>query len=178
MNYNGFDKESVDIFLEQVRLGETEIVEMFIQQDIDIITVKNEFGNSALHFACGNCHVDMVEMLLSHSEVIEIINDVNQQGNTPMHWTVGAPIEMMDGIKEDHIVKITNMLLEKGADKNILNKSEQTPLLIAIQKHRELVVEVLMEPIGDDIEIGDGEIVVEEDKMEEIKEEKEMKEEK
>ena len=32
MNYNGFDKESVDIFLEQVRLGETEIVQLFIQQ--------------------------------------------------------------------------------------------------------------------------------------------------
>ena len=194
MNYNGFDKESVDAYLEQVRLGEIEIVQIFINQIRDILIVKNEFGNSALHYACGNCHVEMVRMLLEYPEIQEIINDKNTQGNTPLHWVVGAPIELLDGIKEDHLVEMTNLLLQKGADKNIENDSQQTPLLIAIQKHREHIVELLMDPIPDDYELdNEKEIIIDENElkqemelesnesndvneMKEVKETKEMKE--
>ena len=158
MNYNGFDKDSVDVFLEQVRLGEVEIVELLIQQDIDILIVKNEFGNSALHFACANCNKEMVRALLSHEEMKSIINDKNLQGNTPLLWAVGSPLEMIPGATIADLVEIVKMLLEHGADKTIQSAQEKTALLIAIEKNRNELVELLMDPIPDDIDLDEGEL--------------------
>ena len=119
MNYNGFDKLSVDTFREQVREGEIEIVQAFIQQDKDILIVKNEYGNSALHFAAGNCNVEMMKMLLTFEEMKGIINDKNEQGNTPLHWAVGSPIEMIEGVKKEDLAVLVKLLLDNGADKTI-----------------------------------------------------------
>ncbi|EDR23156.1 ankyrin repeat-containing protein YAR1, putative [Entamoeba dispar SAW760] len=155
MQTNGFDVESVNVFLEEVRYGEMEIVKSFIEQDHDILTVKNEYGNSALHYSCGNNNVEMTSFLLSFDEIKGIVNDKNESGSTALHWAVRGDIQ------------IVQMMLDAGADKTILNAQNKTAIELAAEEHKDDIVALLIGPVADDLvdddneEKVDDEIIVE-----------------
>ena len=87
-----------------------------------------------------------------------MINEKNSAGNTALQWACGSPIEMIPGVTIKELKTIVQLLLDHGADKNITNQEDQTALLIAIQKQRQDIVEILMDPIPDDLDLDAGEL--------------------
>ncbi|KAL7718021.1 hypothetical protein QTN25_004716 [Entamoeba marina] len=158
MELNGFDEESCDIFLEQIRLGEIDIVKAFVQQDNDILTVRNSQGNSCLHFATANNHLELLKYLLEFSTVKDIINITNVSGSTALHWAVHS------------INEITVTLLNAGADKSIQNSFGKTALQLAEEADKNDIVDLLISEdlvdetdIVEDIEVLNNEGNAEED---------------
>ena len=82
------------------------------------VNLKDFRGNSALHMACANGHIEMVKYLLDvlHCE----INIKNTSESTPLSWAA------LNGQKE--VVKI---LLEHNADYEIKNSQGKTPSEVA-----------------------------------------------
>ncbi|RUS33839.1 ankyrin repeat protein [Jimgerdemannia flammicorona] len=75
------------------------------------LAAKDEFGNTALHMASANGHLETVEYLLatlatlSDVPTAEHINTRNEQGNTPLHWAA------LNGHLE-----VVEALVKRGAD--------------------------------------------------------------
>ncbi|ELP93213.1 ankyrin repeat-containing protein, putative [Entamoeba invadens IP1] len=141
MQTNGFSEDSVEIFLEQVRLGELDIVKAFVGQDADILTVMNENGNSALHYAVANSYKELLEYLLSFPQMKPLINVKNLSGSTPLHWAVRSTPEIVD------------MLLKNGADKSVLNTQLKTPLELALEEDNEDIVALLIGELPSDVDL-------------------------
>ena len=165
MQYNGFDEESVEVFLDEVREGEIDVIKEFVSQDKDILTVRNKYGNSAIHYASANGHLELLKYLLSFPECREIINLKNESGSTALHWSIPSDV---------HIAKL---LLEAGADKEITNAQGKTALTMAEDAAKDELVNIL---IGEDImnEIDATQMFEDESEEKDNENEKEEKEKK
>jgi len=75
-------------------------------------------GNSALHLAAWNGHVEIVSMLLKTGTNV---NDVNLEGNTPLHFTAQYGKDNRTALE----------LLKGGANSSLRNKNYETPLDLA-----------------------------------------------
>lgn len=73
---------------------------------------------STLHGAAGRGDIDTVYELLVEDEVD--INDFDANGNTPLHWAA----------LRGHL-SVVDVLLEHGADVNIRDRMNRTPLDLA-----------------------------------------------
>ena len=71
-------------------------------------------GNTALHMACANGHLDIVKLLLKHGANP---NALNKSKNTPLHWAA------LNGRTE-----IIELLIEAKADANLKNEFDHVPL--------------------------------------------------
>ncbi len=109
-----------EYYLECARYGElSDLISAMKEADKSFnVNLKDFRGNSALHMACANGHIEMVKYLLDvlHCE----INIKNTSENTPLSWAA------LNGQKE--VVKI---LLEHNADYEIKNSQGKTPSEVA-----------------------------------------------
>lgn len=90
-------------------------------------------GNSTLHAAAEFGGAEAIQALLSHPESVKLLNQVNQNGGSPLHLAVSA------GNSEQ-----VTLLLDAGADINQRDKQGNTPLILAVLSgHRNIVNQLL-----------------------------------
>jgi ankyrin repeat protein len=70
-----------DFLVYSARIGEYEDVKFCIEEKIDLETKEETGGNTALHMACANNHIDIVKLLLKHGANP---NSTNNSNNTPL----------------------------------------------------------------------------------------------
>lgn len=105
--------------------------------DIELLKLDScdEFYKMLLHQAVKYDHEKAVEFLVKHGA------DVNSQlsGNTPLHWCQSY--------------KVTEILTNNKADKEVKNKFGTTPLIRAYYSHNYEVMECLLSNSADDREL-------------------------
>ena len=105
------------------RLGFDEVVHKHLQLDPLSVHQRGWLGDTPLHWACHNGHVEIVRMLLDAGADIEA-DEINCYGGKPLHWA------------SEHEAEVVQLLLERGANVNSLNKLQKsdfcgiTPLLM------------------------------------------------
>ncbi|KLI46273.1 ankyrin [Brachyspira hyodysenteriae] len=96
-------------------IGDTNIVSVLLENNADIKAKDDVDGSMAIHMASANGNNDVVIMLLDKDPTT--INDVDNRGNTPLHWAA-----MKD---KPETVKL---LMENGADIESKDADGWTPL--------------------------------------------------
>lgn len=129
-------------------LGYADIVNALIEKDVDIKAKDDVDGCMAIHLAAANGKNEVIEILLDVDA--SNINDVDNKGNTPLHWasmkdradTVallidnGADIEAKDVDNWTALhyaaafasLQTVEVLVDNGADKNSLTKDGNIPV--------------------------------------------------
>ncbi|KAF4525693.1 hypothetical protein B566_EDAN014793 [Ephemera danica] len=134
------------------------ILPLFIQQDGLQLNVQNDKGQTALHLAARYCDSNEIKVLLSHKECK--VNTQDKNGDTPLHsciqsWRNGEKIKstMIDFNKhdssilniknnkgqtplhkavEEHEFEAVDLLVRLGAEVNIKDNDNRTPLELAL----------------------------------------------
>jgi len=122
---------SGDDFISSARTGKTKAVELFLASGMDPKT-KGIYGETALHWACGEDRKDVVELLLSKNV------DVNARtlnGLTPVHWAAQYGVRPVETAK---------LLVEKGADVKVKTKEGWTALHWCAFKNDEEMSQLLI----------------------------------
>ncbi|XP_055955079.1 ankyrin repeat and SOCS box protein 16 isoform X3 [Patella vulgata] len=123
-----------------------EIGEILLERDPTIVNDQDRFGKSALHIAADNGLVDCVKMLLSHGAFVDI---QSSEGYTPLMVCCYCKAD------PESVLCIIKMLLDVGADVNIMEISSRTALQMAAVTLNLQVVEMLL-AAGADPNIVDG----------------------
>jgi ankyrin repeat protein len=111
--------------------GNLQISELLITAGIDSYN-KNIHEKNALHLACEYGHLDIVRLLASKIQLIDL-NQQDSVGYTAFSYAC------LIGHKE-----IVEFLISKNADINLENKAGRTPITIAYLNARKDVVRVLI----------------------------------
>ncbi|UIP92691.1 ankyrin repeat domain-containing protein [Wolbachia endosymbiont of Anopheles demeilloni] len=101
-----------------VRSGDANQVADFINKGDDV-NAKNNHGDTPLHLATKNSHLDVLEKLIKEGANV---NERNKYGNIPLHWAASYGR-----------LSIVEELIEKGADINAKNNNGNTPLHWAVK---------------------------------------------
>ncbi|KAF4528734.1 hypothetical protein B566_EDAN016902, partial [Ephemera danica] len=133
------------------------ILHLFIQRDGLLLNAENNMGQTALHLAAIHCNSEEIKVFLSHKECktnaqdkngytplhsciqrgiyneaimntiinlikhdFSILNIKNNKGQTPLHVAV-----------EEHELKVVDLLVRLGAEVNIKDNDNRTPLKLA-----------------------------------------------
>lgn len=110
------------------RSGFVEVVRKHLSLDPLAVHQRGWLGDTPLHWACHNGHLEIVGMLLDAGADIEA-DEINCYGGKPLHWA------------SEHAPAVVKLLLERGAQVDALNINRDsqlfgvTPLLMnAYQK--------------------------------------------
>ncbi len=106
---------SGDDFISSARYGKTKAIELFLSSGMDPKT-KGVYGETALHWACGEDKRDVEELLLSKKVDV---NAKTLNGLTPLHWAAQFGVRPAETAK---------LLVEKGADVKVKTKEGWTAL--------------------------------------------------
>lgn len=118
------ESRSVNAFLWAVIASNLEIAQLLLDHGADVNSVDND-GESALGIAIHNNHYAMVRLLLLHNARVNTLRETRK------------PL-MMAAVTGN--IPTTRLLMEYGADVNIINDTGQTPLhAAAYAGHLELV---------------------------------------
>lgn len=129
-------------------LGYTDIVNALIEKGVDVKAKDDVDGCMAIHLAAANGKNEVIDILLDKDA--SNINDVDNKGNTPLHWasmkdradTVSLLIENGADIEAKDIdnwtalhyaaafasLQTVEALVDNGADKNSLTKDGNIPV--------------------------------------------------
>ncbi|KAF4095954.1 transient receptor potential cation channel subfamily A member 1b [Onychostoma macrolepis] len=132
INVEETDLDSADVF-ELAFKGKTSAIDHRSQKSPEQLSFRDENGASPLHYASAGGNVDIIRHIVS---VVgpEELNVQDEQGRTPLHWAV-----------EQDQQQSCVLLLELGADPNILNSAMMGPLHLAVTKRYNHLVEVLFQ---------------------------------
>ncbi|CAG8593986.1 9414_t:CDS:2 [Funneliformis mosseae] len=123
--------EIIGEVIEYARYGELEDLKAFMNlYPVTYLESKDDFGNTALHMASANGHLEIVEFIIQAlgSLLERVLSIQNSSGNTPLHWSA------LNGHE-----KVVKLLIKSGADAKVL-----TPIYEAQQNHHEKIVEFLL----------------------------------
>lgn len=95
------------------RFGWTDIVRKHIERDPLAVHYRGWIGDTPMHWACHNGHLEIVSILLDAGADIEA-DEINCYGGKPLHWA---------SEKQTAVVKL---LLERGAKVDSLNALEDS----------------------------------------------------
>ncbi|XP_015795874.1 ankycorbin [Tetranychus urticae] len=99
-----------------------ECLQFLILQGSDVNICDNQLGNTALHWSIINNFADGLKILLAYSPRLDI-NRKNKAGESPLHLLVRCP----------DLHRCVNDLLDKGAEIDIRNNQQRTPLMTACE---------------------------------------------
>ncbi|KAI7862334.1 ankyrin repeat-containing domain protein [Spinellus fusiger] len=119
------------------RYGEWEELKE-IKPSPEVYVQGDESGNTALHMASANNHVQIVELILEQLSLLSLplvglVNSQNKEGNTPLHWAA------LNG----HL-DVVQLLVKAGADCKTKNEAGRTPIYEAQQHNHEKVAEFFL----------------------------------
>lgn len=142
-----------------------DVVELVVQEDPDLITQTNIFGNSAIHYAAARNRMGLVKYLTKFGARLDI---VNARGQTPLHVAVRAqstPVvefllrdSSLDSLntqddkgrtalhlacRDDTPVNIVTGLLGAGADSSLKEDTGLTPVQLSEKTFNIEVIEAL-----------------------------------
>eukprot|EP00389_Voromonas_pontica_P004156 GDKH01006177.1.p1 GENE.GDKH01006177.1~~GDKH01006177.1.p1 ORF type:complete len:168 (-),score=38.03 GDKH01006177.1:104-607(-) len=103
-----FSEDDLQEMLLCARYGEVDDLKEYISKGADV-DFTDKSGNTALHMASANGHVDVVRVLLEHGAK----SLKNKTGNTPLHWATQN--------KQQPVVEV---LLNLGKDVDVLARNE------------------------------------------------------
>jgi ankyrin repeat protein len=115
--------------------GDVEKVKALLQSDPNLVFDRDNYDTTPLHWAAGQGHKDVVELLLANRAAV---NAKNKYGDTPLHFAATGGYQ-----------DIAELLLDKGAEVNPKNRpigvgaSGETPLRCAEEAGKKDVVEFL-----------------------------------
>ncbi|XP_048121828.1 transient receptor potential cation channel subfamily A member 1b [Alosa alosa] len=112
--------------------GNTACLEHLIRKHPKCLAAKDDAGATPLHHATSGGSLEVIRLLVSTSGP-EGLNMCDGQGNTPLHWAV-----------EKHVGDSCALLLNLGANPNVLNAALMSPLHLAISKGHNDMVELLL----------------------------------
>ncbi|KAF2021395.1 ankyrin [Aaosphaeria arxii CBS 175.79] len=154
------EEDPIDEILYLARANESSELESFLTElsaerkfsKADLVTaaIDPHSKNSALHYAAGNGHIDIIKLLLSYkldnatATNLELINTVNDAGNTALHWAA------LNGHLE-----CVKQLVQAGADVTIINKAGHDAVFEAEINDKKDVVDWLLETV-EELENGIG----------------------
>jgi len=109
-----------------------EQVEFLLQNGADV-NLKDDFGNSPLHYSVESDEkIEITKLLLSYEADINIQDMFD---NTPLH----------EASTEENAIETMKLLLDRGADTDIRNHSKETPLESAerlkMHKNAQVIIE-------------------------------------
>jgi len=111
--------------------GDRESAVELIGKDKKLVTAKGNLENTALHWAAGAGHDDIVVALIDAKADLKAVNAV---GDTALHCAVW----------KDQVSTV-QLLLSKGADKNAKNKAGKAPYELAKGEEMQKVLPALNE---------------------------------
>uniref|UniRef100_A0A672L0R5 Transient receptor potential cation channel subfamily A member 1-like n=1 Tax=Sinocyclocheilus grahami TaxID=75366 RepID=A0A672L0R5_SINGR len=121
INDEEIDLDSADVF-ELAFKGKASAIDHLSRKSLEHLSFRDENGASPLHYASAGGHLDIIRLIVSVVRPEEL-NVQDEQGRTPLHWAV-----------EQDQPHSCALLLELGADPNILNSAMMGPLHLAVTK--------------------------------------------
>ncbi|KAJ3683822.1 hypothetical protein LUZ60_014049 [Juncus effusus] len=120
--------DQIDALLEAARYDEIdEIVSLF---SIGVpLNSKDEQGRTALHMACANGHLAIVNYLISNGADVNV---TNLEKNTPLHYAC------LNGQ-----IEVIKALITAGASVSALNSHERTPADEAVNRGKLEVLDAI-----------------------------------
>jgi ankyrin repeat protein len=106
------------------------------------INATDKDGNTPLHFAARFGNENMVRYFVEQHNVA--VNAVGACGETPLHFAVRFGRERAARPERENIVKC---LIEFGAEVDVPNKNEETPLSLAEKYGDEILVNLMRPPV-------------------------------
>jgi hypothetical protein len=89
---------------------------------------RNNFGDSALHFAANRHHLETARALIKRGADLSIVNN---QGSTPLHWVLHEVCHSFCNYA--NMVEMTMLLVRAGADVNAGDGYKSTPFMLLIE---------------------------------------------
>lgn len=120
-----------DNFADRVSNGDEDAAENFLRIGYSPDT-RDAHGIPVVCLAARNGHRHIIETLLSRNVDVNVLSD--DRGNSPL---------MEAAVRGD--ATSTRRLLEAGADPDLISKSGQSALMMAVGEHRTEIVQILME---------------------------------
>ncbi|CAC5406547.1 unnamed protein product [Mytilus coruscus] len=112
-------------------------------------------GNSAVHLCCIESNWKFLELLL---EVDSDLNNSNAKGDFPLELAIHAGQDPNSYNNKTNVSKdLIKKMLDKGANPNLTPSGKNSPLILAIQKRLDSIVEVLLDTGADTSHIGENE---------------------
>lgn len=135
------DKQLNNVFLYAGAEGMMDILRLAIEADADV-TLTNRFGGTALIPASDRGHVEIVQELLTRTDV-----DVNHINN--LNWTALLEAVIL-GDGSEHYQRIVKLLLEHGADAELPDGNGVTPLQHARERGYQEIEHILLDAVNEE----------------------------
>ncbi|KAJ1969610.1 ankyrin repeat-containing protein [Dimargaris xerosporica] len=103
-----------------------------------LLVQPNQAGNTALHMAAANGHLEIMQYLLDRLPPTGV-NGTNQEGNTALHWA--SITGNIDAVQ---------LLLNRNADPLLKNAQGRTPMSEAQQLGKESVVKCILDYVDEE----------------------------
>jgi len=119
-------------------LGRTDMLRHMIPKGPDF-SLRNRFGGNALIPACERAHVETVKLLLTTKIDVNHVNDLG--------WTCLLEIVILGDGGPRH-VEVAKLVLDAGADPNIVDKDGVSPLAHARRKGQTQIARLIEAAAG------------------------------
>lgn len=134
------DHQLNNVFLYAGAEGMMEILRLAIEADADV-TLTNRYGGTALIPASDRGHVEIVQELLTRTDV-----DVNHINN--LNWTALLEAVIL-GDGSEKYQRIVKLLLDHGADARIPDGNGVTPLQHARERGYQEIERILLDAVNE-----------------------------
>jgi len=130
---SGLDRDCRTPLVVAIINDQPEIFDFLVKHFLVDLSVRDYDKNMALHLACQHKRFQYVSRLTQNGSHI---NAQNVFGNTPLH--IAASVGDVSSVK---------LLLQKGADRRILNNDSLTPEQLAVNNNQSQVIPVLQQQL-------------------------------